>query len=408
MRHDVIACSLLLTLSLPMPSAAQEPTKGQSKPGLARVGTATQALAVDLWARVAAAEGNVSYSPASIALAVAMTTAGARGETQKELLRFLHADAADLPRFAELARLVEGSAKGTNQVTITNRLFGAKSQELERPFLDLLDREFRAPLETLDIATDPEKARKHVNAWVDKNTNGRIQDLLPQGGVKAETKLLLANAIWLLADWASPFQKELTQPQPFALRDGKKKDVPMMYTSGHLECADVDGSVAVQLRYAGGELAMLFVLPPKDAEPSTWLSAKLLAKTSDLPGAEVRLFLPRFRVEAEKTLCLAKEMQALGVTSAFDRGRADFTGIANPKDPAERLFVEEVFHKAFVRVDEKGTEAAAATIVSMAPTSAAQPPAEPREVRFDRPFAFVLRHLPSGAVLFAGKVVDPR
>ena len=387
-------------------AAAQAAPPVAPLPDLHDIGTSINALAIDLWSRLAVPDGNLACSPASIALALAMTTAGARGETQQELLRFLHVDdPARLPAFGVLGHQL--TAEGKVQLAIANRLFGDESCPFEKPFLDLLAKDFGSPLEALDIRGAPEKARLHVNDWVAEHTAQKIRDLLPPDSVDVHTRFLLANAVHFLGDWASPFPAKMTRPRPFHLADGTAVEVSTMNQTATLGFAEVDGHEVVQLLHKDHDFAMWFVLPPKETAPAAWLGKAVLALPATLTMARVHLLLPRFRVEAPRTIRLKDTMQALGVRLAFVRGRADLTGIANPADPDERLAIGDVYHQAFVCVDEKGTEAAAATGVSgVAPTAMAVEP--PREVRFDRPFWFVLRHLPSGASLFVGKVTDPR
>jgi serpin B len=405
MTHTALPALILAAVAATRSAMTQTPQDVAVSPNTKAVGTAINALAVDLWGKLAPAEGNLSCSPASIATALAMTTAGARGTTQQELLAFLHvADQNLLPVFGALGRRL--TTEGKVKLAIANRLFGDKGCPFEKPYLELLAQGFGSPLESLDIRNEPEQTRLRVNDWVAVQTAQKIKDILPPQSVDKNTRLLLANAVHFLGDWARPFEASETKPQPFHLADGTTPNVPTMDQTANLEFAEVAGHQVVQLLYQDKEFGMLFVLPPKGKAPATWLGKAVLELPAKLEAQEVHLLLPRFRVEAPATTKLKATMQALGVEAAFDRRRADLTGIANPSDPNERLLIDDVYHKAFVRVDEKGTEAAAATVVSVARATAMPPPA--REVRFDRPFAFVLRHLPSGAALFVGKVVDPR
>ena len=387
-------------------TSAMDAQSAPAAPDLAPVGAAINALGLDLWGKLAAGNGNLAFSPASIAMALAMTTAGARGATQQELLRFLHVDDPGLlPAFGVLGRTLEQSAQV--KLAIANRLFGDKGVPFEAAFLELLAKGFGSALEPLDIRGQPEAARLHVNAWVAEHTADKIRDILPPRSVDQDTRFLLANAVHFLGDWLRPFSAPMTQPRVFHLADGTEAEVPTMDQTAGLEFAEVDGSEVVQLRYKGRDFAMLLVLPPKAATPASWASKAVLGLSAHPASERVHLQLPRFKVEAPSTIALKEVMQALGVQRAFSDTEADLTGIAHPANPNERLKISEVWHKAFVRVDEKGTEAAAATVVAGA-RGAAMPPKPPREVRFDRPFWFALRHLPSGAVLFTGKVMDPR
>lgn len=396
---------LLPLFGVPFVSAQDH---AQSRPDRDKVGAAIQAFAKDLWSKVAKREGNLTVSPGSIALALGMTAAGARGETEKQMLRVLHLDAAtDLAAVGELARRLErgGKAKADARVAIVNRLFGAKECRFEAPFLQLVERSYGAPLELVPYSTAPEKAREHINAWVLEKTQKRIADLLPPGSILTDTRLTLVNAVWFLADWSRPFEADHTFDSDFTLAGGAKQKVRMMSTTANLQYAQIDGAEVVQLTYVGDEYAMLFVLPPEGAGPEAGVTAGVLGAPAALATTRVRLRLPRFKIEMTDSLRLKPVLVELGMTDAFDRGRADFTGITNPARAEDRLCVDEVYHKAFVRVDEKGTEAAAATAVVM--KRAGAPPQQLKEITFDRPFVFVLRHLASGTPLFVGRVAQP-
>jgi len=402
------SCSALALACLLSHSLAQGPAPLPRSTDAPDLKSATRGLTVDLWKKLAKSDGNLAFSPGSIAVAIAMTAAGAKGETQKQMLAFLHVDRADaMPEFGELCKRWEhgGKEKGAAKVAVANRLFGANHFPFEAPFLELVARSFDAPLERLDYRSNPDRVRTHINQWVLDKTAKRIVDLIPPGGISKDARLTLVNAVHFLGDWKQQFKNESTREENFTLASGSKQKVPTMIASGSYQYASLDGCEVVQLEYVGGEYAMLFVLPPVGAEPTSWLPAKVLSLDAKLPAEALTLQLPRFKVEMNKSFELSGILRELGIVDAFDSQKADFTGIANPSNPADRILIDEVYHKAFVRVDEKGTEAAAATAVVMKADGSARPPE--KFVRFDRPFAFALRHLPSGAPLFVGKIVNP-
>jgi serpin B len=291
---------------------------------------------------------------------------------------------------------------------IANRLFGEASFHFEQPYLDATAAAFGAPLERLDFQHAAEAQRARINGWVEAETERRIKDLLGPGSVSAATRLVLVNAVYFLADWAEPFEKEATSDQPFTLAAGQRKNVATMHQRGGFRVAHLDGVSLLELPYQG-DAAMIFVLPDQldglaavegALDPATferWRAA--------LAPSQVAVSLPRFRIDPPQPTELSSHLTALGMADAFDSARADFSGIAAPADSAQRLSISAVVHKAFVKVDEKGTEAAAATAVVMEGAGAAPRPVP--ELKLDHPFLFFIVDQPSGLILFMGRVADP-
>jgi serpin B len=345
-----------------------------------------------------------------VAVALAMARAGARGATATEMDAVLHALAGDRQAGALNALdLALGSRSGTFQdqsgkpqvvtLNIANAPFGQKGLAIGPAYLDTLASDFGAGLRLVDYAHDPEAARKLINAWVDERTEQRIPELLAPGTVTDLTRLALVNAIYLKAAWATPFEAAQTKPGPFTRTDGSTVDVPMMHSRSSLSYAQGTGWRAVELPYIGGSLAMTVIVPDDLATFEAGLDAATLSGiTGAFSAREVDLTFPRFGVEtsADLTTILA----ALGMGQAFDPARADFSGITT----AEQLYISAVVHQANIDVDEKGTEAAAATAVLLGTTAM---PAEPVTLSVDRPFIFLLRDVPTGAIVFMGRVVDP-
>ena len=247
---------------------------------------------------------------------------------------------------------------------------------------------------------------------MEEQTRQRIHDLSPPDGLNKETRLVLVNAIYLKAPWADEFPLFATKPAPFHLRGGQGQDVPTMVRQGPLGYAHREGFSVVTIPYSGGDVQFLIVLPDEGsglASLESNLTPELLAACANPPTSEVILHLPKLKIEPP-LFRLGKVLQALGMRSAFDdpKGSANFDRMA-PRKPDDYLFISEVFHKTFLMLDEKGTEAAAATAVAMmrATTMVGQKP-KPIEVRVDHPFLFAIQHRSSGACLFLGRITDPR
>jgi serpin B len=270
-----------------------------------------------------------------------------------------------------------------------------------------------AALEPVSIKTAPEPVRLRINGWVEEQTARRIRDLVPAGGVDDQTRLVLANAVYFLGDWQDPFDSKRTQPHRFRLSRTKSKDVPFMLFGDvmHFRSAERDGLKALELPYEGGALSMLFLLPDKvDGEAAVEAALtpdRLDAIVNSLSASKKTVVaLPKFEINPLQSFALGGILKEMGMPQAFDREKADFTGIADPPDPRDRFFLGNIFHKAFLKVDEKGTEAGVATAAAVLAGAALKPP-KPLVFLADHPFLFFLRHNASGLVLFMGRVSDP-
>jgi len=368
------------------------------------------AFAFDLYQAIREKGGNLFYSPYSISLALAMTYAGARSATEQQMAATLHFTLPEdhlHPAFnslhLELATRGEG-AEGKDEegfrLNIVNEIWGQKDYEFRNEFLDVLAENYGAGLRLLDFINAPETSRVTINDWVSDQTEDRIEDLIPQGVIDALTRLVLTNAIYFNAAWLNPFNEDTTDDGAFYLLDGGEVTVPMMMQSDSFGYAEGEGYQAVELPYDGRELSMVILLPDTGQfeEFESSLDADLVdIITNDLIYKEVALTMPKFEFESE--FKLADTLAAMGMPVAFT-GAADFSGMTGNRD----LFIAEVLHKAFVSVDEAGTEAAAATAVVMNLTAA---PGEPVEVTLDHPFIFLIRDIETGAILFVGRVVNP-
>lgn len=379
-----------------------------------RLASSSNALGFDLWSRARAAgeaKGNLAMSPASVAMALAMTYGGAKGETAEQMKRVLRAEddaGALMTSWGKLAAAL-GDPSRPMKLRIANRLFGEKTYAFEQPYLDATRAAFGAPLEALDFKTAPEPSRARINAWVEERTERRIKDLLPERSIEPLTRLVLVNAIYFLGAWQSPFEADRTRDEPFKTTPASTKSVPTMHQVMHVRFAQADGVKVLELPYKGGAASLVVALPDRvdglAALEASLSNATLEGWTRRLATENVHVALPRFEVNPAAPLSLAKALADLGMPLAFERRKADFTKIADPRDPDERLSVDDVFHKAFVKLDEKGTEAAAATAVVMA--AAGGPPPKPLEFKADHPFLFFIVDDASGLVLFMGRVTEP-
>jgi serpin B len=393
---------------------------------------ATNDLGVELHRQLAAGNENLCVSPFSIENALAMTFAGADGETRTEMARVLHftSDASAVAgSFASLQHSLEEMSLKTAELakkskefggpsepitlSIANKLFAQKGYAFRLAFLSLVKQNFGGGFQPLDFMADPSSATQHINKWVADQTRDRIRDLIPGGALDKTTRLVLANALYLKAPWASEFSENATQSEPFFVRGGGPLNVPMMRKrSEHFGYARREGFTGVSLPYAGNDLQFLLLLPDEinglHALESK-LSGDMLAGCAKLQTRDVDLHLPKFKLEPP-TMALAEKFEALGMKTAFDKppGSANFDNMA-PRTPKDYLYISQIFHKTFIAVDEKGTEAAAATAVAMmAGTALRSPPPPPIEVKVDRPFIYAIQHVPSGVCLFLGRVTDPR
>lgn len=374
------------------------------------------AFAFDFYAAVRGEQGNSIYSPYSLSLALAMTYAGARGETANQMAETLHFDlpperlhpafgALDLDLARRSAQTPAAESGRGFEFSLVNALWGQEGLRFEPDFLDTLALNYGAGMRLVDYVADPEGARQIINDWVESETHERIENLLPRGILDSDTRLVLVNAIYFKAGWQFPFDDARTAPAPFTRLDGSPVQTPMMAMgeTQTLAYAAGEGWQAVALPYVDETAEMLVIVP--DAGQFEAFEAALNAETYDRILAEmqphrVQLRMPAFHFASQ--FMLRETLSGMGMPSPFTPGLADFSGMTSE----EALFISQVVHQAFIGVDEAGTEAAAATAVVMSREAAVV--TEPEVVlTIDRPFVFVLRDVPSGTILFLGRVLDP-
>lgn len=341
-----------------------------------------------------------------------MLHAGARGNTERQIAQTMHytlAQSALHPAFNDLDQQLSQRGQGKKgadgkafQLNVVNATWGQSGHSFLSDYLDTLALNYGAGLRALNFADDPEASRKSINNWVEQQTAKRIKDLIPQGAIDGDTRLVLTNAIYFNAAWQAPFKTADTTDGDFTTLDGAKIKTKLM--RGHQQAGYTKGTdfAAVELPYDGNEVSMVLIVPDSGkfavVEKSlniAQLKGDVLAKLID---SDVELTMPRFKIES--TVPVKKHLIALGMTDVMDPRLADLSGINGPNST---LYVSDVLHKAFVNVDEAGTEAAAATAVV---TSDASIPA-PAKLVIDRPFLFLIRDLQTGAILFLGRVTQP-
>jgi len=368
-----------------------------------RVAADNNAFAADLYAKLAEGKGNLFFSPFSISTALAMTHAGARGQTAEQMAKALHFVLPQDKLHAAMGGLVrqlnEAGKQESAKLIVANALWGHRDFAFLKPFLAINDRYYQAGLRRVDFAS-PESARATINGWVADQTNQLIPELIQRGLIDAETRLVLTNAVYFKGTWLTQFEPKRTREQPFTLATGDKVQAPMMHRTGHFGYAEAMGWQALELPYQGRELSMVVVLPrAHDGLPALEkvFTARFVAQRLRTRSRKVVVMLPKFKLES--SFGLSKVLASMGMPDAFTR-EADFSGMTGGRD----LYISAVIHKAVVDVNEEGSEAAAATAVVPAPTNGGKRVG----FRADHPFLFLIRHKPTGSILFLGRLVNPR
>ncbi|HEX4514507.1 MAG TPA: serpin family protein [Polyangiaceae bacterium] len=371
-------------------------------------------FAIDLFNQVAQDDSaNVFYSPYSISLALAMTYNGANGNTAAQMaqaLRFslpvdrLNAalDAVDLALASRKNALDSNGNKVTGfQLNVADSLWADKTLVMQQPFVDTLGQSYGASVRLVDFVNAPDPSRLAINGWVSDQTNAKISELIGQGDIDSSTRLVLANAIYFNAAWETPFEATATHAEAFTHLDGTTVTENAMTQTLETSYAHGDGWQAVELPYVGEQTSMVLVVPDqgKFSNVEKGLSGDFVQSVfAGLSFSTVNVTMPKFSIKGA-TVHLKDTLEALGMKDAFDMNAADFS-----KMSTQPLYVGDVLHQAFVSVDEKGTEAAAATAVIM---KAGAAPSDPVSLDANRPFFFLVRDVPTNTVLFLGRVVDP-
>jgi serpin B len=369
-------------------------------------------FAFDFYRQVHGEGGNLIYSPYSISLALAMLYGGAGGEMASQIASSLHftlppdqfhpamnALSLELAQRPKQSKKID--PKNPMQLTIANAVWGQRDYAFEKAYLDLLAVNYGAGVRLLDFTSAPEAARQQINDWVDRETQGKIKDIMPPDSVDRSTRMVLANAIYFKAAWQEAFVKKLTSDAPFTLLDGTRVQVSTMHTDGGIpvRIGSGEGYQAVALPYKGELAEMIIILPDRgefEAVESALDATQFAASLEALKSGHLTLYMPKF--EFSVGFDMKQVLSALGMPLAFDDTKADFSSITK----SERLYVQQALHKAYVLVNEAGTEAAAATILSIPPSAVM-----PQELHINRPFIFIIRDVQTGTILFVGRVLNP-
>jgi serpin B len=394
--------TLLITLCLGGAASAQESGAGST------MEAGNVAFALDLLAQLQSADGNTVVSPSSIQNAFWLAYMGADGTTGDQMSQvFRFPDLDNLAASSGMAAEPTPAPSADFTLREANALWAQQGFPWLPDYLNLAA-SMNAPVQMVDYTVDSEAVRQQINAWVESQTEDRIQDLIPPGVVDALTRLVIANAVYFKASWLYPFEPSLTTEMPFTLLDGTRVNVPMMGAgmSAALPYAVGEGYQAVALPYLGGNTQMLLIVP--DAGQFAAFEARLNADlfrsiTTALAPTEAVLNMPRFEFAYE--LSLKATLQAMGLTDAFDSDRADFSRMYDAAATPDRLYISDALHKAFIKVDEAGTEAAAATAIVIGVTSAPIEP--PLQILIDRPFYFAIQDTRTDTLLFMGRVLNP-
>jgi len=382
--------------------------------------TGNNKFALELYAKLRSEEGNLFFSPYSISTALAMAHAGARGQTEAQMAGVLHFPIITKPgtelssmlipdrqKFASvfgkiIKDLNNRGKKGGYELRVANALWGQEGYGFLDEFLELIKTNYGGRLNEVDFVRAAETARKTINTWVEKKTNDKIKNLIQKGVLDSMTRLVLTNAIYFKGNWARQFKEDRTKDAPFTLADGRKVDVAMMNQTGQFNYMETESFQGLELPYVDDELSMIILLPKEfdglDEFEKTLTVGDLSEWMDELRDREVRVSIPKFKMTSQ--FGLASVLKSMGMTDAFSVN-ADFSGMNGRRD----LFISAVIHKAYVDVNEEGTEAAAATAVTMKLTSIG--PSRIPVFCADHPFLFIIRDNHSGSILFIGRVMNP-
>jgi len=399
-------CALLVVLG---GSAALAAPPSSNTVDQAEAVNGSNAFAVDLYAQLSKQPGNLFFSPESISTAFGMAYAGARGETATEMQHVLHFTLPQdrlHPAMGTLLTEMNGQHKGY-ELHVADALWAQQDSKFEESYVKLVQSDYGAGFRRVDFKISPDSVRATINAWVEKQTNDKITNLLGPGVLNSSTRLVLTNAIYFKGDWQDPFDNEATQKEEFHLSSSQWAMAPMMHRTGGYRCYDGGTFQALELPYAGNEISMVVLLPKEtnglpalEKSFASGVAGEWIQKLE--PVDKVILTLPRFTMTQQFELNSA--LSAMGMAQAFS-GSADFSGMTGKPE----FSISAAIHKAYIDVNEKGTEAAAATAIVMYATAMRREAPEPPPVVFraDHPFLFILLDTRSGSMLFLGRVADP-
>ena len=377
---------------------------GVTSESINQIVTANNQFALDLYSKYQSKEGNIFFSPYSISTALAMTYEGAKGQTAEEMQNVFHFSADSnirRPAFARIYNEINKKDKGY-LLSTANALWGQKDYLFLNDYLSNTEKYYGGKVTNLDFITETEKSRVTINNWVEEQTNNKIKDLLPSGAIDSSTRLVLTNAIYFKGDWILKFDKSKTREADFKISTTQTVKAQMMSLTGEkakFNYAETEDLQIIELPYSGKEISMLILLPKDDKLDILQKSLtidKLTELKNEMKERKIDVYMPKFKFETK--YFMAEDLAQMGMPTAFDPIKADFSGMTGNKE----LYISKVIHQAFVEVNEEGTEAAAATAVVMLKSAMMSD-------RFiaDHPFIFIIQDKTTGTILFLGRVSDP-
>jgi serpin B len=406
-RHFLASLSALAATHLAL--AGEKPSREGQNNDLNAFASETNQFGYDLFQRLRTSAGNLFFSPYSISSCLAMAAVGARGNTAQQMAKVLRLS-PDQQRYsnlhAGLMKSVLDNSKGY-KISIANAMWGQEAHPFQKDYTNLVQSLYRAEARSMDFKNKAEECRGTINRWVETQTNDLIKDLLPGGSIKADTKLVLTNAIYFKGDWSDPFEKRWTKPHDFHVSESSVVKSDMMYKVDNLRYAETSDVQAVELPYKGNRLSMMLILPLKkhclSAIEGNISSETIQKLDKNWQRPKVMLTLPK--IKTNYAAMLKSTLAGMGMSDAFSFGKADFSGV----DGTNELFISDVVHKAFCEVNEVGTEAAGATgVVKRTGSAAPRNEPEPKVFKADHPYLYLIRDMQTGSVLFLGRVSDPR
>lgn len=410
MKLQVLLLAITLTASLI--GCTQEPPEPQlndtdwSQNDVNTLVQANNRFAFDLYSKYKEDEGNLFFSPYSISTALAMTYEGARGQTAKEMREvFYYPENSSLMR-SSFSKIHNDMNRENNEYELStaNALWAEQEYKFLDEYFQTVENYYGGKVTNMDFRNKPEEARVTINNWVEEKTKEKIKDLIPQGAIDPMTRLVLTNAIYFKGTWVLEFDEELTKKEDFQTPSGTVQADMMRNTGEKAEFnyAETNSLQILEMPYEGENVSMLILLPKGDINSleESLTTKKLEEWKKSLEEQRVKVYLPKF--ETETKYFMAKDLEEMGMPSAFGGG-ADFSGM----DGTKLLYISEVIHQAYVKVDEEGTEAAAATAVIMKEMAAPGPRPEIPVFRADHPFIFIIQQKDTGNILFMGKINDP-
>ncbi len=344
-------------------------------------------------------EGNIFYSPYSISTALAMTYEGAQGTTKEEMQEVFHYPETDTLRKGNAGTYNELNKKNKNySLNTANALWAEQTYKFKDDYFNTIEQNYGGRVINLDFKTNYEQSRQTINTWVEEQTNNKIKDLLPQGSLNSLTRLVLTNAIYFKGKWENEFDPKDTLQEDFHTPTETTK-VDMMHQTNNFGYAEFEGLQILEMNYAGDDLSMIILLPEEDLDTIYLTNENLENWKSYIRQQEVAVSIPKFKFDTKYTL--NQHLADMGMPTAFNPEQADFSRM----DGTKNLYLSTVIHQGFIEVNEEGTEAAAATAVAMAATTAM--PTEPKMFTADRPFIFIIQEKNTGNILFMGKIENP-